>query len=82
VAAALTLARNLPGEIMVCGGQRIYEETLPFADRLYLTLVEGEPEGDRWFPEWRQLAWRETFRQEAAEGGLRYTFQILERVRS
>ncbi len=81
VPAALALARDLPGEIMVCGGQRIYEETLPLADRLYLTLVEAEPEGDRWFPEWRQLSWQETFRQEAAERGVRYTFQILERVR-
>ena len=78
---ALTQARTLPGEIMVCGGQRIYEETLSLADRLYLTLVHTTVEGDRWFPEWRELSWRVTYRREIDEGGLRCTYQVLERVR-
>ena len=81
VSAALELARARPGEIMVCGGQRIYEETLPLADRLYLTLVHTPVEGDRWFPEWRDLAWRETYRRDGGEAGLACTYQILERVR-
>lgn len=80
--AALALARSQEGEIMVCGGQRIFEETLPLADRLYLTLVEAELEGDRWFPEWRHLSWRETYRHEVVEPGQRYAFRILERIRS
>ncbi|MFI5336792.1 MAG: dihydrofolate reductase [Opitutales bacterium] len=82
VATALALARSLAGEIMVCGGQRIFEETLPLADRLYLTLVHAEATGDRWFPEWRNLAWRESYRRDSEAGGVRYTFQILERVRT
>ena len=80
VPAALALARTLPGAIMVCGGQRIYEETLPLADRLLLTLVHAEIEGDTWFPEWRHLAWRETSWREGADANYRYTFSILERV--
>lgn len=81
VTGALALARSLPGEIMVCGGQRIYEETLPLCDRLLLTLVHAEVPGDTWFPEWRHLAWRETWRREGAGDGHRYTFSVLERVR-
>ena len=81
VPAALALAHSLPGAIMVCGGQRIYEETLPLADRILLTLVHAQVEGDTWFPEWRHLVWRESLRREGADGNYRYTFSILERVR-
>lgn len=81
VPSALAVAKELPGEIMVCGGQRIYEETLPLCDRLLLTLVHAEVEGDTWFPEWRDLAWRESWRRESTGAGFRYTFSVLERVR-
>jgi dihydrofolate reductase len=81
VSDALALAQKLPGRIMVCGGQRIYEETLPIADRILLTLVHAQVEGDTWFPEWRHLSWRESWKRESADANFRYTFSILERVR-
>lgn len=81
VKTALAAAQELEGEIMICGGQRIYEETLPNCDRLYLTLVHAELEGDTYFPDWRQLKWTESFRQESSDANYRYTFSILERVK-
>ncbi len=81
VPEALALAQALPGEIMICGGQRIYEETLPRCDRLLLTLVHADVPGDTWFPEWRHLNWRESFRRESADANYRYTFSVLDRVR-
>lgn len=81
VPAALSLAQKLPGRILICGGQRIYEETLPVADRILLTLVHAQVEGDTWFPEWRHLPWRETWRREGSDPNYRYTFSILERIR-
>lgn len=81
VTEALALAQELPGEIMICGGQRIYEETLPLADRIYLTLVHAEVPGDTFFPEWRHLSWCETERCESANANYRYTFSTLERMR-
>jgi len=81
VSSALALAQTLPGAIMVCGGQRIYEETLPLADRLLLTLVHAEVEGDTYFPEWRHLSWRESWRKTGADANYRYTFSILERIK-
>lgn len=79
VPTALAVAQTLPGEIMICGGQRIYEETLPRADRILLTLVHAELPGDTWFPEWRDRPWRETWRRESRDENFRYTFSILER---
>ena len=78
---ALALAEAIPGEIFICGGQRIYEEAmiLPQAARLYLTLVHAEVSGDRFFPDWRPGFPREIARRESADAKWRYTFLTLER---
>jgi len=81
LAEALELADGLDGDIYICGGQQIYEEALalPRPLRLYLTLVHAEVPGDRFFPEWRHLSWREVARREGADHDWRYTFLTLER---
>ena len=38
-------------EVMVIGGSTIYEWLLPRADRLILTRIKHQFEGDTWFPE-------------------------------
>lgn len=79
---ALALAETLPGEIMICGGERIYAEALLLdrPTRLHLTLVHAEVPGDTLMPEWRHLAWREISRRESADANFRYTFFELERA--
>lgn len=47
-------------ELMVIGGGSIYELLLPEAERLYLSFVEGEFEGDAWFPEFDEEEWEIT----------------------
>lgn len=47
---ALHLASETGGEIFIIGGARLYEEALPLAQQLDLTLVAGRPEGDTCFP--------------------------------
>jgi len=50
-AEALTLAEGLGAdEAVVIGGGEVYRAFLPRADRLYLTVVEGEFEGTTTFP--------------------------------
>lgn len=46
-------------EVMVIGGANFYEQLLPRADRLYLTLIDGAFEGDAWFPQWNEGEWQE-----------------------
>ena len=48
--------------VFVIGGENLYAQMLPRADRLYVTLVEAEIEGDARFPEFDLEAWRETQR--------------------
>jgi dihydrofolate reductase len=77
---ALTVAEELPGEIYICGGERIYAETLALSRpmRLHLTLIHASIPGDTYFPEWRHLAWREIARRESSDPNYRYTFFTLE----
>jgi dihydrofolate reductase len=42
-------------QISIGGGATIYEQTLPLADRLELTRVEGDYEGDTFFPPFEHL---------------------------
>ncbi len=50
---ALAAARKLnPTEIHLGGGGLVYREALSCTDRLYLTLVDDEPESDTYFPDY------------------------------
>lgn len=45
------------GEVMVIGGAEIYRSALPLADRIYLTRVDIEPEGDAFFGALNEAEW-------------------------
>lgn len=53
-------------EVMIIGGASFYEQMLPRADRLYVTLVHGRFEGDAWFPAYDEQAWQAIEREEHA----------------
>jgi dihydrofolate reductase len=42
----------------VIGGASIYKQFLPFADRLYLTFIDHDFDGDIFFPEFDEKDWR------------------------
>ncbi|PIU15756.1 dihydrofolate reductase [bacterium (Candidatus Gribaldobacteria) CG08_land_8_20_14_0_20_39_15] len=46
-------------ELMVCGGQSVYEQFLSLADKMYLTFVEGDFEADTFFPDFDKNGWQE-----------------------
>ncbi len=76
-----------PKEIFVIGGAEIYRLALPYADRLYLTLIHQEVPGDAFFPDWGksdsgEIQWNETFRSKVGakgEGAPAFTYLNLER---
>lgn len=76
---ALELAQSMEGEgpIWICGGEAIYEEGLPLADKLYLTIVHAEVEGDTRFPDWREHFTAELDRRESSDENFSYTFVVL-----
>jgi len=61
--AALKLAEPA-GEVVVIGGAQLFQEALPRADRLYLTIIDHLFQGDVYFPPVDATLWREVSREE------------------
>ena len=62
VVRSLDEAINVAGhaeEIMIIGGAHLYQQVMDRADRLYLTLIEADIEGDTFFPEYDKNEWQE-----------------------
>lgn len=74
--------RNQDGEIFVIGGAEIFKETFQYVDRLYITMIHEEFEGDTFFPEFDETEWQLT----SSEKGIKdeknpydYEFRIYQR---
>ena len=59
---ALALVRGAE-EVVVIGGASLYRSALPRAERMYLTHIEAEIEGDTRFPDYPEAEWREVSRE-------------------
>jgi len=57
IESALKLASTAPGgeDVFIIGGGTIYEQTLPLADILHLTIIHSDFEGDVYFPEYAEF---------------------------
>lgn len=66
-------------ETIIMGGASIYEQALPFTDRIYLTIVHADVEGDAWFPEIKDEEWEMTERRESSDDTWSYEFLTLDR---
>lgn len=69
-------------EVVVIGGMSIYQQALERADRLYMTLVHAEVEGDAWFPQFDTQQWQEVERHDHnanEKNPFPYSFVIMER---
>ena len=65
-------------EAFVIGGAQVYRESLPFADRLYLTLIHNDYPGDARFPPIPEGDFHTVFEENHA-GEPPYSFVIMER---
>lgn len=71
---ALKLASDIAfidgvGEVVVIGGAQLYAEALPRIDRLYLTLVHAEVQGDAYFPDFSFARWQQVSREDFDASG-------------
>ncbi len=76
---ALEKAAEANDEIFIIGGGEIYAQALPRADRLYLTLIEDEKEGDIFFPEYERDFTKMTYHEDLEHDGLKYKWITLEK---
>ncbi|MDX1437802.1 MAG: dihydrofolate reductase [Anaerolineales bacterium] len=82
--AALEIAREAgESEVFVGGGAAIYAEALNEANRIYLTLVHADLEGDTFFPLYSAADWMEAWAEKHpvdAENQYPFTFKLLDRA--
>ncbi len=77
---ALAKARELDSEeIHIGGGAELYNQALPFVDRLYLTLIDDSKEADTFFPEYEKEFTKEISNEKRELDGLAYSWVTLER---
>jgi dihydrofolate reductase len=82
VDAAVTTAGGA-GEIMVIGGSEIYALFLPLANRIYMTRVQVDVDGDTRFPELDDEQWQETGHENHGAGesnDYEFTTSVLQRI--
>lgn len=60
-------------DIYISGGARLYEEALPLADKMYITEIDLEVEGDTYFPEFDEELFEKEINQ-YFEGDIPYTY--------
>ncbi len=70
-------------EIFVIGGAQLYAAALPVADRIYLTTVDANVEGDTWMPSFALEHWQaqssQTYAADA-KNPYAYTLTVYDRV--
>ncbi len=80
--AALKLGGDAE-EVMIIGGGEVYEQLLPMTDRIYLTRVHAEFDGDTFFPEINEDEWQIVSSEPLPPNDERpfsISFQTLERI--
>lgn len=78
--AALAEASKLDSvEVFIGGGANLWEQALPLVDRLYLTLVEDDKDGDTYFPAYEHLFKERASEEARAHNGVRYRWVDFER---
>lgn len=74
--------QEIDQEIFVIGGAEIYQQALELCQRIYITEIQQEFDGDTLFPELNQQEWREISREKHRlndGGGFEYHFVVLDR---
>lgn len=84
IGEAVDLAKDMESEeTFIIGGAMIYESSLPLLDRMYITEVNANIEGDTFFPEWNQEEWKlisEEHHTSDEKNEFDYAFKIYERI--
>lgn len=78
-AIAAAQADHPDSEIMIIGGASIYEQAVSIVDRMYLTIIDTDIEGDAFFPRYSSGDWVVSEEQSAQYEALPYRFLTLDR---
>lgn len=78
--SALELAAGMSDEVMVIGGGEIYKAALPYCDKIYLTEVDINVDGDTLFPDFDKNIFPETSRVNENDNGIQFDYVTYEKT--
>lgn len=62
-------------DLWICGGNSLYEQALPYADKVYITYIHDNKKGDTFFPyEQLKQQFKIIHKEEHEENGLKFEF--------
>jgi dihydrofolate reductase len=77
---AITRAEEYAEEVMIIGGAEIFRTALEIADRLYITYIQKQYEGDTFFPsygpDWKLIT---TSQEYMTDDEIPYSFRVYEK---
>ena len=79
---ALQSVTDTIDEVFIIGGQQLYEQALPIANRLYLTHITLKVDGDTRFPDYSVYNWNKinaSSHDSDDRNQWAYSFELLER---
>ena len=72
-------------EVFVIGGGKVFASMLPYADRLYVTEIDAELDGDVFFPRFDRSEWLEVSREhhtKDADNEYNFDFVVYDRMKN
>lgn len=81
---AIEIAHNAAGseEVFIIGGGNVYKQALEMTDKIYLTEVKANIEGDAFFPKLNENEWKEISRiSHAKDEKNEYDFDFVELIK-
>ena len=66
-------------DIFIIGGSSIYEYFIPYADKIYLTEIDGVHDADAFFPEFDKSLYQKEILDKRSEDGVEYAFVIYQK---
>lgn len=76
---SLNLVTLAKGEAFIIGGAEIYQQTIELCNRMYITEIQKDFDGDTFFPEFDKDDWKETQREKHFYNDLEYHFVIYDK---
>jgi dihydrofolate reductase/dihydrofolate reductase (trimethoprim resistance protein) len=67
-------------EVFVAGGGQVYKESMPYADKIYITVIDKIIDGNVYFPEVDDHDFEKTY-EEKVDGEIPYTYYTYERIK-
>ncbi|PGQ44231.1 MULTISPECIES: dihydrofolate reductase [Bacillus cereus group] len=71
-------------EVFILGGEEIYQQFLPYTQKLYITKIHARFEGDRYFPEIDISLWKEIYTEKGIQNDknpYEYYFHVFEKIK-